>query len=243
LITAGADFARNAVKEAIVSSVGFNALSPVSIISTVNVNATTRGTLLIPTSAAQPITSHPSFLMALTAKLQQQQRLVGSNRLNPVISRRTGSSAQDNARRFDTSAFGPAPVDFAGLGRAMCDDLTSRGTGTMDDYYKGLSDYVWSWRFPILKTCGWILFLGVGLAIIWMAVVSKYAEGLIRFAIIMSLVTLVVEAAIDFAMGNIPGGIIVCIYLLFKVTSSPYLTPSAYLIPISDRCTCPDCTF
>lgn len=66
-------------------------------------------------------------------------------------------------------------------------------------------------------TTVWILTMGLGFAVLWMAVVSMYAEKLIKWAVCAGLCNMAVMAALNLALGNIPGAIILLLYLLLKV--------------------------
>jgi len=84
-------------------------------------------------------------------------------------------------------------------------------------YFTKFKDYVWSYKIEILETVAAMIGTGIAIAFLWMFVIYRWGELMIKITIVATLVNLAILCALNFAFLNIPGGILLGIYLVIKL--------------------------
>ncbi|KAJ1566052.1 putative choline transporter, neither null mutation nor overexpression affects choline transport, partial [Cladochytrium tenue] len=129
----------------------------------------------------------------------------------------------DVASLFSSSCFANTIKDVAtnGVAQKFCEDVMVASpysiAGGIKTYFSNFRYRVAQAAIPLVKTFVLISALGVLMAITWMAVLTLFGEGLIWFSIGASLFNITVLMIINFVILNIPGGVILLIYLVFKI--------------------------
>eukprot|EP00808_Paulinella_micropora_P008246 g51308.t1 len=108
-------------------------------------------------------------------------------------------------------------IQWKGLGRMLCEDIVETRAYIVTDWYDAMADEVWLYRFDLVAIFLWCLLFGVILAIMWMVVVKRYAERLIKYAICMGLLNYLIMSGVNLAYGNIPGATIILVFFVLKI--------------------------
>ncbi|KAJ3091190.1 putative choline transporter, neither null mutation nor overexpression affects choline transport [Quaeritorhiza haematococci] len=104
-----------------------------------------------------------------------------------------------------------------GLASKFCKDLQAVGPELLKRYFNSFRDRVAQNAGDLARTLVTMVAFGIGMAFLWMSVMSYFAEGLIMFGIVMTLLQLTVLSIINFIIANIVGGIILLVYLVIKM--------------------------
>ncbi|KAI9357645.1 hypothetical protein DFJ73DRAFT_820560, partial [Zopfochytrium polystomum] len=110
---------------------------------------------------------------------------------------------------------------FKGAANKFCRDVVMAGprsiASALSTYFGSFRERVSQSAIRLTKSFLVVTVFGVLMATTWMAVVTLFGEGLIWFSIGITLLNLTALVIINFVIMNIPGAVILLIYLVFKI--------------------------